>query len=416
LATGVAATLTAMAPVSHSAATKRSPTEPTGPTPTSAPAGPTGTLRIAYISDGDVWLIDGNLAPRQLTSSGGAERVLLSSDGALIVYTRRNSFDVPVDVHAIRADGTGDTILLAAAQINGLYPLEHGLVFNDLTQIGFIPGTHRLFLNTRGVPQGPGVAKYDDLLQLDADTGALSTIFAPGTAGDFSISPDGTRMAIITHEHISLAHIDGSGMRPDLIVFPSVLTYSEYLYYPKAVWSPDSRAVGFAIPSADPLAANPSGTIWRIPADSGPAVSVATIDGHFFFTQFYAPCLSPDLGRVAFLRETGTTNVRNLILANSDGTDEVVYATGQIQWQGWAPDSAHFLYGLGSPLSMQVGAVGATPVPMGSGIDTRWVDSESFLYLSGSNGAWTLMKGMTDGSSATLATGAGDLGAFDFAR
>jgi hypothetical protein len=412
MATQVASTLTAMAPVAHSVT--ESPPASFAPEPTVAPPPAPLVLRIAYTSAGNVWLAEGDAPPVQLTTSGSAEQVRISSDGQRIVFSRRPSADGPVELRAVNRDGSGETVLAASGVWNGLYPTD-GVLFNDVELFDFIPGTHQLLLNTRGVPEGPGLMRYDDLLRLDAESGALTTLRAPEAGGGFLVSPDGTKLAIIQHERISLAHIDGTPIRSDAITFPSVITYSEYLYHPVGQWTADSSAVGFAIPSADPLAADAGGTIWRLPADGGPAVTIATIAGDFFFTQFDVPALSPDLAWVAFQRGTTAPNIRNLIVARADGTGETIVAAGQPSWAGWSPDSSHFVFGLDDPMNLQLGAPGTAPAPLVNGTRFRWVDATTFVYTSGHAGAWMLMRGSVGAPAVAIASPAGDFVDYDTA-
>jgi hypothetical protein len=410
MATVVAATLSALAPASVSSTEVPSVATPPEPSP-AAPASPP-IVRVAYTNAGNIWLAEGDAPPVQLTSSGAAENVWISDDGQKVVFTRRPAVDGPVEIRAVNRDGSGEALLAASDAWNGLY--DHAsFVFNDLQNMGFVPGTHRLLLNTRGVPEGPGLARFNDLLQLDADSGALTSLRAPEAGGDFLVSPDGQKLALIQHDHISLLTISGSDLRPSAITFAPVITYSEYLYHPAGQWTPDSSAVGFAIPSSDPLAPDPSGTIWRLPADGGPAISLATIPGGFFFTQSNTTALSPDLAWVAFQRDTTTTNVRNLILAHADGTGEAIVATGQLFWGGWSPDSTHYAYGQDAPMNLQLGALGAPATALGSGTQFRWVNESMYVYLSGTAGAWTLMRGSIGSPAVALASPSGDFVSYD---
>jgi hypothetical protein len=412
MATRVAATLSALTPIAHGI-TEPPPTA-TVPESTLLPTAAPPVLRIAFINGGNIWLAEGDTPAVQLTSSGSAEQVWISSDGQQVVFTRRPSVDGPVEVRVVHRDGSGEAVLVSTEGWNDLYSHE-GFLFNDLQQMDFIPGTHRLLLNTRGVPEGPGLARYNDLLRLDADSGALTSLRAPGSGGTFQISPDGLKAVVAQHDRLSLFTVDGGVIRADAITFTPVITYSEYQYHPVGQWAPDSSAVGFAIPSEDPLAPDASASIWRLPADGGPAANLATIAGGFFFTQFNAPSISPDLAWVSFQRDTTTTNVRNMLLARSDGRGETIVATGQLFWDGWAPDSTHFVFGLDAPMSLQLGTLGASPVPLTSGTQLRWIDTTTYIYLSGGSGAWSVMRGTLGGPPVAIASPAGDFVAYDVA-
>ncbi len=310
LATGVSATLTALAPgpKTPDQETPAQPlTEPTEAAPTATPTpaepfGPPSALVVVYTDSGNAWLIDGDSAAVQLTNSGQAYKVLISSDGERVVYLQRPpNQSVPSEVRVVHSDGSNDAVLLTPQQWDGLYPLQD-FEHNDVSQMAFIPGTHRLLMNTRATANGPGLFKYNDLLQLNVDSGQLTTVFAPGAGGDFTLSPDGTRVAIVQPESISLSAVDGTELHSNVIGYQAVTTYSEYQYYAQPIWRPDSSGFGVALPSADPLAPRTSGTMWSVSVPDGTATQLGQISGDFFFIQSGAgPSLSPNLrlGRVS---------------------------------------------------------------------------------------------------------------------
>lgn len=371
---------------------------------------------ITYTDGGNVWLLEATNPPVQLTSSGDASEVMISTDCQKVTFIRRIGPDQLPEIRSVNTDGSGEMALLTSAQIDALYPLDPMFSRNDIASIAFIPGSHELMFNTRAVPaQGPGLAKYNDLAHLDADTGTLTSVFAPEDGGDFALSPDGTQLALILPDSIGLVNIDGSNLRPGLISYTPVITYSEFQYYAQPVWTRNSDAIGVAIPSSDPLAAGLSGTIWRVPVVSATAVNVGTVNGDFYFSQaFSESSLSYNLQHVAFLRETGTPNIKDLYLANADGSGEVVYDTGNIQWQGWALDNVHFVYSLGGPMNLQLGVVGGASTSIGLCDDLRWRNNNTFLCLSGSMSSWTLMRGQIGSGLTALVSPAGDFIAYDF--
>jgi len=413
IAEQVEATLSAVPP----AAPPATEAPATLPPEASSPE-PPAPLRVVYVSGGNVWLWEEGLAPRQLTSSGSAARVLISSDGARVAFLRlvdASGFG-HTQLRAVNADGTGEMTLLSAAALDALYAPAESTVGIDISQLAFIPGTHALLFNTYRIPEFIGLMKNDDLLRIDADTGTLTTLLAPESGGNFVIAPDGTQVALTTPTAAGLVNVDGTNLRAGLVTFPLVITYSEYLYYPTPVWAPDSSAVGIALPSEDPLASSPSGTTWLIPADGGSATGLGNITAMFFFPFMQFPALSPSLDQVAYARETGTPNVRDLFIAAPSGASEALVTTGEIDWKGWSPDGAHFLYTVGGPFALHLGTVGAPGVPIVTGADPRWISPTEFLYLEYGGGGATLYRRSIAGASATIATLSGDPFAYDFNR
>ncbi len=410
VATSVAATLTAAASgvtLPGPGATATDTTEPPAATL------PPPVLRVVYLDGGNVMLIEGGAPPVPLTGSGDAEDVRISDDGGQVVYTRRFSFDTGVEMRSVNVDGTGDLPLLTPAYLNSLYPLPSFTIGIDVSSFAFIPGSHIVVFNTRAIPAEVGQHKFNDLLTVDADSGSVTTLLGPGAGGDFTVSPDGSRIAFSQPEAISLIDSDGTDLVAALVPYTPVITYSEYQYYAKVTWAPDSSAAGTAIPSSDPLAPGAGGSVWIISASGATATHLADFTGDFLFGGT-ADNLSPDLSQIGFSRETAVPNVSDLVLANADGTGASVYATGQIEWLGWAPYSSHFTYSFGDPPNIQLGTPGGGPVPLAMGIRLRWIDATQFLYTSGSFGSWTLQRGEIGAAPVLLASPTGDFIAYDF--
>jgi hypothetical protein len=394
------------------------PTETHAPSPNTAPSTeslpPQSTLSIVYTHEGNIWLIEANNAPQQLTNSGYAEEVVISSDGAKVAFTRRLSFDELAELRVVNSDGSGELTLLSTDDMKTLYPSTLESKGFEISQMAFLPGTHELIFNTYEAFETIGLAMTDDLLRLNTGTGNLTHLLPPQKGGQFVISPDGTRIVIVQPEKIHLVNPDGTGLQTNLITYDQVITYSEFLYYAQPVWSRDSGAFGFAIPSEDPLGGNPSGEIWRIPKDGNSVNKVGTIDGDFYFSQvFTAPSLSPRLNRVAFIRESGT---KELFLANADGSGATVYESGELEWYGWAPDGIHFVYSLGGPMNLILGKDGGGSIPLATGIDLRWINKSEYLYLEGSLGSWSLIKGGIGATPKTLASPSGDFISYSFSK
>jgi hypothetical protein len=413
VATSVAATLTAVSPAFETLAPPAGVEIPTEtailPSPTAGPP----VLRIVYVDGGNVNLIEAGGAPVVLAAAGNADRLAISSDGSRVAYTRLLAVGAAPELWVVSTDGSSDAALLTQAQVNALHPLPGGTVGVDLNLMAFLPGTHTLLFNTRAIPEFVGLFKFDDVLAIDVDGGAVTTILAAGTGGDFAPSPSGDRIVVTRPDSIGLVNPDGSGHYPGLVGYAPVTTYSEFQYYAEPVWTGDSSAVGFVIPSSDPLAPATFGDIWIITSAGEVAEHPGDVSGEVYFSQTGGVLLSPDHSRVAFRRETAP-NTYDLYIANRDGTGESLYASGDIQWQGWAPDSTHFVFSSGGPLNLQLGALGAAPAPLVNGTGLRWINATDFLFLSGSFGAWTLQQGSTGAAAAPLDSPAGDFVSFDF--
>jgi hypothetical protein len=355
---------------------------------------------LAYTYEGDLWIRKPDGSGEQLTSNGDVVDVLLSEDRSLVVYARLSAQSYEFELRAIRLDGGDDRQIISQETLDSLYPLDEALHF-QISQVEFIPGSHSLLFNTRATYDAPGSLKNDDLYLLNVDTGELSLVLSRQQGGDFFISPDGEKLAISRADSISMASIDGSGLSTNLVTFQPIITYSEYRYYPVIVWAPGSTQVGVFIPSADPLADEPSGTVWIIPVEGEPR-SFPPISGQAFFPQTNGnSLLSPDMQSVAILREGGAGQATMLVLSDPDGSNSRPYAQGDIQWIGWNSDGSHFAFRRDNA-TIVLGSPQADPQPLASGRSLRWVASDLYVAQAGQRGNWSLMLGNINGTASLL--------------
>jgi hypothetical protein len=327
-----------------------------------------------------------------------------------VVYLRNPTFSEPAEIRTVNSDGSGDHTLLSSAQVGAL-EAPGGALYVDVFSMTWIPGTHRIFLNTRGQFEGPGLSRYDDLFMLDADAGALTTIFTAGNGGDPWPSPDGTKMAVSRATFISTANIDGSGLHSSVITFPAVITYSEYQYSPGVVWAADSSRFGVIIPSEDPFAAAPTGAIWSVNGSTGTATLLSTLNGLFFLPQ---GVLSPTLDRVGYMRLTADPSVKDSYVSALDGSSALHLGTGTTAVLSFAPDGQHFAYYVGAPTTVYIGSLGGgTFLVPGSVMRLKWINNSQFVFAQGSMAAWNLQLGDTGGSASLIASPSGDKTTFD---
>ena len=416
-ADALAATADALSAASATPSATPSPVPPTpSPSPSATPLPP--VLHIVYLEDNDLWALEPGAAPVRLTSSGNVDDVRLASDGELVVYVVRDANFEFVELRAIGFDGTDDRLLVGSDTLGTLYPLEEFLRYT-LADFIIAPGTHQVLMNTRGVFEGPGLAKSDDLLALEADSGELLPLLAPGQGGDFTLSPDGSQLAIVRPTSLSFARSDGTDLRSEVLTFSLVQTFSEYFFYPRPIWSPAGDSVLVAIPGENPFAESPAGTIRLVPAAGGSPSVLASISGDLFRPQGETALISPDGTTVAYLRPGAASGAEELVLYRPGTGESFTVATGTLQWRGWAPDSLHFAYTQGSGLDLFLGEVGGPPTSLGSAASLRWIDDRQYLYLAGAPGAWTLTLGDLSAAPIPIVDLAGSDGAFvpyDFAR
>jgi len=383
---------------------------PTVLTPTGAP-GP-GVLQVAYISGEDVWFVDDGAAPLQLTTSGYVERVALSTDGQLAAFLWH---EISLDVYELRVVNTvsgTEWVLFSQPDLDAIYPLEGG-IHHVPYQFDFIPGSHTVLLNTRVIFEGPGLVQNNDLWSIDADTSVRTLLLDPGLGGDFYFSPSGDMLALVLPTSLGFVRTDGSDRSPDHLTFPFVMTYSEYAYYPLPVWAPDESAVAVLIPAQDPFV-DDSALVWRVPVE-GPPTPLLDITGFLLFrNQGNPPAIAPDLSQVVFLREISTTT-SDLVVAPLDGSAESIYASGNLSWQGWNPDSTQFVY-TDAPRNLNLGSMGAIAAGIGFGSRLQWVDADTFLYLDELTSTHRFAKVDLPGTASVLAVISGSVFGYDFTQ
>jgi hypothetical protein len=409
VATQLAATLTALAPVV--------------PPPATVPPPAPQPLRVAYVKDNDLWLWTEGAGARQLTVSGGVQEARLSDDGQVIAFVREPVIFHP-EILAINSDGSSERMLVSSAALWAAYSGSPGDFPGGIGvyHMDWRPGSHALYYNTKPLYEGPGLMGYDDLRAVDADSLAQTTIFNPGEGGMFHFSPDGAQLALVTPTSISLANADGSRLRRNVLTFAPVITYSEYLYYPDPVWAADSSGLRVAIPPADPLIEplQPTG-LWYLPIDG----SAAIFSGNILAMPFAWPdtAISPDLSRVGYVTPVGvpTENLRELHLAGADASGDAIYIGGEsAEFIGWLPNSSQFVFvirGSGVTRGTHVGSVGggyitlsADPYLMHA---ITWVDSTHFLHLRRNGDAWELRYNELGGAGSTLLD-AGQIWGYDY--
>lgn len=417
IATSVAATLTAGGGNPTAIPEDGDPTQP--PTETSPPASPTpepDLLQVAYVSDGEAWLWTEGSASTKLTSFGDVNRVVISDDGSRVAFVRQID-PAHQELWAVNADGSDPRSLITVSDLEGMSSHEDA-VSTLPAQLDWVPGTHTLAFNTRPTFEGPGYILANDLRLVDVDTAALSTLLAPGFGGEFHYAPDGSRIALVVPDQISLIDPDGTN-RADVLSFPYIYTYSEYALYPRPVWQTDSTGLRVVIPPQDPLG-DPAATttVWDLPADGSPPSTLFTMVTAPYFA--HPPRLSPGGDQLAYLVQIGdpADNNRELHTAAADGSGNSIYATGPLNFEAWSPDDAHFVF-TESGSNPRVGEIGAAPQPITGAVkirDVSWIGDRRYLYLNRDGSSWELWLGSLDAPNALLASSSGELISYDFTK
>jgi predicted small lipoprotein YifL len=380
-------------------------------TPTSEPAIPTAEpetpspqphpLKVAFVKDKNAWIWVEGKGSSPLTESGGVLQVLVSDDGELVAYTREvDEFHQEIWVTGTTEPAGSERRLVSVDQFEQMQvkdpsPFRKGTLPANLK---FIPGSHRLVFNIYQAFEGPGMGIFDDLRSIDADNGEIELLLGAGFGGVPFFSPDGSQMAIVTMDQISLANADSSNYRAGVLIFEPVMTYSEYYFIPRPAWASDSSFFRVAIPPRDPLAQPPQATsLWRVPMDGDKAVQEGSVIAISLWD--FGPHYSPDLSKIVYTKEVGSPeqNMRELHIADADGSNDLVYHTApMLIAHGWAGSSDLFVFSQGPDQEYKLGTPNGdmrslTEDPFNI-IRLEWLDGNRFIYLKSVGGDITELR------------------------
>jgi hypothetical protein len=425
VATAAAQTATALAPTVPAGPTGAPPTEaPTGAppaeTPTAEPTAEAFACIIAYADAGSVFCLGDDGTPQVLATGSQPFDVKLSSDG------QRAAFQTVVEegitqLWVVSAAG-GDARVIVE---NALVPNADPTLINSAGYFEWLAGTHTLLFDTRyiptGGPFGPGEYINADLWTVDADSGLITAVLAPGAAGAFRASPDGHTVAIARPEGLDLVNADGTNYRQNVITFPSIITYSEYQYKPLPQWGADGTFFNVAIPSFDPMAPDANVDLYRIAVD-GTVQPLANLAANVVFGGgVNPPRFSPD-GRYAVYSQgqpDGSGDVLHLVEFLPEGGvgDRALAPQPALQGWGWAPDSQRFAYTVipGGPggQGYVTGVTAESIEPFAAGLTAlralEWQDAATLVFLGQiNNGGWGLYRQTLGSEPALLAAGLGE--------
>ncbi len=361
------------------------------PTPTrealSTEAPPAATAAkgsvLAYVgAGGNLYAWTAESGSRALTGDGGAQYPSISSDGQWIAYVQAQAEPRSYSLWVVSADGGNQRQVFGPQDFSRLIDDPYAVAVT-VEQMAWVPGSHTLAFSTQPVYDGPGQLLNDDLWLVEAESGAAHRLLDKKQGGMFYFSPDGSRVALVKPDRINLMNADGSDRRENVFTYEKVLTYSEYQYHVRPLWSPDGSRLWVAAPPRDPLAqpAQPT-TVWSIPTDGGAPAQVLSVVTPFLME----PELSPDLQWVAYLKpeQVGLEVQNDLHILALEGGEDTLYRTNIQAFSSWATDSKRFAYVATNPVRVELGEVGGSSRPLDESIQPtrlQWLDGESYIYL-----------------------------------
>ncbi|MEX1021028.1 MAG: hypothetical protein WDZ49_15295 [Litorilinea sp.] len=338
----------------------------------------------------------------------------LASAGDLIAFARDGGLWV------MGIDGEQERLLVSQSEIEGMGNAD---TTARLHRIAWLPGTSRLLFNT-ALNLEMGLALSNDLHMVDVDTLDLTEILPAGAGGEFYAAPDGATIAVIAPDRIRFVDPLGVAQRPAFL-FPPVVTYSEYIYYPQVVWAQDSRAVAVVIPHPEAVVQpEQPASIYRLAAGADETTMLGQIQAgsptywidptlqHVAYTQIDFPDADPGAEAGAEAGAEGAVPAPptvSIVAAQLDGTPLGTLYEGGGQFVGWSPTGEHFA--LATPdgaESMQIGSLGQETLTPLAGLShafshqVAWVDTEHFVVVVADAAATTVALGNVQGELEAL--------------
>jgi len=336
--------------------------------------GPTGELdpvqiggTLAYISNGNVWIIRGSsIDKRPLTTTGDVDnRVFsLTEDGRQLLFSRESTEETAFNRLWLINDTTG---------IGDAIPL----VPENVISADWVPGDPNTISYSTGEKTGeaPGWRANNDLwtMRLDTTSGdslnARSLVAASSTGlyswwgTTYEWSPDGDQLAWVRADSLGLIDLS-SGVFNQLLSYPVFNTRQPWSWRATVSWSPDSSLILTTVHGLP---------IGSESAETSPAFHVAVTDSTGAFNADivqnagiwskpqYSPLLGAGEGYIAYLRARDLSNSisgsaeYDLVVADRDGSNaRVLYPergqaglTADSPFFTWSPDGRQiaFIYG-----------------------------------------------------------------------
>jgi len=263
-----------------------------GPRDTLAPVQVNGT--IAYISNGNAWLMRSNNSSRRaLTTHGKLDSQVfsLSPDSRRLLYTTRLTDEIELPLNEVWLAST--TIVGEEPITTGIRGVLHAhwspvisrpvIAFSTAKRTATPPGwqaNNDLWLYTPPAPGSDSDTPPEPVEIIGRNTQGLY----PWWGNSFAWSPDGTQLAYARADQIGIITLItnsttlSSSITP-LVDFVPLETFSDWVWVPNLSWSPDGKFIAATV-HGPPLAGEPPEesqlfNLWLFSADGTISANVA---------------------------------------------------------------------------------------------------------------------------------------------
>ena len=386
-------------------------------------------LEVRFISDGNIFVWqEGDAEAWQITSTGDVRTFSFSPDGEVIAFERAvvPEEEYAKELWAANRDGSNLRQLLSLDLLNELGgeppESEHPYVY-EMDYKKWVDGAHQLqiYIARNYLAIGGCCDEIGDYL-IDADSSELTRL--PEAAAEPAelglLSPDGRLVALIGETSLSLMEAASGSLREDIFSYPYVPNpEGGGLAGPLIQWAHDSQSLLAVTYNPEALYEGEQLFFtWRVPVDGSPAEQLARFEASPFFIY-----ISPNQQYFTYTKPIeANSNNRELHLAKFDGTRDVVYAEGYLNYfWAWAPDSYHFVYGPDSTKKANYGSLCAGDRPLLEQEflpveQVRWVDNMHFLFVYAPREDWIkeLRFGEVGGSSLLIGPFNGEQAVYEY--
>lgn len=301
-----------------------------------------GTL--AYLSNGNVWLMRGSSATkRPVTNSGRADGkvFVLSGDGNQLLFTER---------YAGSEQDIYFNTLHVILDTRNTEPESFSLdLLNNILSADWVPNQPNTFSYSTAEARdaAPGWQAFNDLwvMRLDDETAVpinIENIVESSSGGiygwwgtNFEWSPTGAALAWSRADGVGLVDMDSGEFQP-LLRFSPYTTFQDWVWQPDLSWSPDATLIATTVhgppfgaeqPENSPIFNVTVATVEQ-PGFAADVVEQAGIWASPSFSPFLETTLDFPRGFLAYLQARNPLNSVNdqydLVVADRDGSNKRV--------------------------------------------------------------------------------------------
>lgn len=308
--------------------------------------------KLAYIREGNAWLIDTSTANRTpLVTTGDLDgRIFkLSPQGTYLIFTRKSTKPADQEINT-----------LWAVKTDGGKPFNTGLT-NIVHFADWIPGTNSIAYSTvEPRNTAPGWQANNDLSRYSITTGEKRKILDASNGGvygwwgmTFAFSTEG-RLAYARPDGIGTVDMDGKYLKPLLSITP-LNTHSDWAWLPSIAWGADGTTLYYISHAPPPNLVNaedsPFFDINAASFENSASVQLVQQTGMFAYPSVSSMQSSSreKQYQVAFLQaifpEQSETSRYRLVIMDRDGSNRRVVFPGndapglEPQTPVWAPET-----------------------------------------------------------------------------